>query len=279
MIKQFTYSISEVIPYINWSYFFHAWMFPNNIVKKALEVGICKKDEGIKEVLELYSDALQMLQILDEKKYHTHSLFELLNASRNGDNIILQQPESKSQQMVFPCLRDEGHCLADFIDDKYNKIGIFASTIDGEIEKLYADDPYKSMLIKTLSDRLAEATAEYLHLQVRKTIWGYAQDEDLTIQQIHAEKFQGIRPAIGYPSLPDQSVIFILDQLLNLKDISISLTENGAMIPHASTCGLMINNPNAFYFSIKTLNETQLEDYALRRGMELKDIKHFLNKF
>ena len=133
------------------------------------------------------------------------------------------------------------------------------------MEQLYAEDDYKRMLAQTLSDRLAEATAEKLHEDVRKKLWGYAPDENLSVKDLHNEKYQGIRPAVGYPSLPDQSINFLLDELLDMKQIGISLTENG-----------MFAHPASRYFSIGKIGEDQLADYAARRGMSIEETKKFL---
>lgn len=134
------------------------------------------------------------------------------------------------------------------------------------MEGLYEQDPYKHLLVQTLSDRLAEAATEKMHEYVRKEAWGYAKDEILSMPDLLVEKYQGIRPAVGYPSLPDQSINFLLDELLDMKQIGITLTENGAMYPHASVCGLMFAHPAAEYFSVGKIGEDQLEDYARRRG-------------
>ena len=115
-----------------------------------------------------------------------------------------------------------------------------------------------------------------MHEYVRKTAWGYAPDECLSIPDLLAEKFQGIRPAVGYPSLPDQSVNFLLDSLLDMKQIGITLTENGAMRPHASVCGLMLSHPASHYFSIGQIGEDQLNDYARRRGLPVETARKFL---
>lgn len=111
---------------------------------------------------------------------------------------------------------------------------------------------------------------------MRKEAWGYAKDENLTIPELLIEKYQGIRPAVGYPSLPDQSVNFLLDELLNMKQIGIKLTENGAMYPHASVCGLMFAHPASEYFSIGKIGEDQLQDYARRRGKSVEEMRKFL---
>lgn len=153
---------------------------------------------------------------------------------------------------------------------------VFASSVSAESEGCYKDDPYKHLLVQTLTDRLAEAATEKMHEYVRKTVWGYAPDESLSIPDLLVEKYQGIRPAVGYPSLPDQSVNFILDELLDMKQIGIMLTENGAMYPHASVCGLMFSHPQSRYFAVGKIGEDQLEDYACRRGKPIEEMRKFL---
>ncbi|KAA6341054.1 Methionine synthase [termite gut metagenome] len=156
-------------------------------------------------------------------------------------------------------------------------VGVFASTVNTEIEQFYENDPHKQLLAQTLADRLAEASTEKMHEYVRKTAWGYAKDENLPIKELLLEKFQGIRPAIGYPSIPDQSINFILNDILDMSRIGITLTENGAMNPHASVCGLMMAHPSAHYFSVGTIDEIQLSDYAMRREKAVEEIRKFLN--
>ena len=131
-------------------------------------------------------------------------------------------------------------------------------------------------MTQLLADRLAEAAAERMHEQVRKEFWGYAADENLSIPDMLVEKFQGIRPAVGYPSLPDTSLNFIIDDLIDMKQIGIRLTESGAMKPHASVSGLMFAHPEARYFSIGKIGEDQLLDYASRRGLPLELCRRFL---
>lgn len=221
-----------------------------------------------------------MLHKLDEEGYRTHALFRLMEANSEENDLWLEDTR-------FPCLRQqtkrEGDfyfCLADFIRPRSqnikDNIGIFATSADETMESLYPDDAYRQMLAQTLADRLAEATAEKLHEDVRKHHWGYAPDENLTMRQLHNEEFQGIRPAVGYPSLPDQSVNFILDELLDMKQIGIHLTENGMMQPHASVSGLMLAHPASRYFSVGKIDEEQLKDYASRRGMTVDEMRRFL---
>jgi cobalamin-dependent methionine synthase I len=153
---------------------------------------------------------------------------------------------------------------------------VFATSVSHGLETDFDADPYQKMMMQLLADRLAEATAERMHEEVRKHYWGYAKDENLSIPEMQIEKFQGIRPAVGYPSLPDTSLNFVLDELLDMKQIGIRLTESGAMKPHASVSGLMMAHPKARYFSIGKIGEDQLCDYARRRGLPVEVCRKFL---
>ncbi len=208
---------------------------------------------------------------------------------------VYTNDESKAatKRICIPLLRQQtpSHdgcclCLSDFIKPKphqneemhplYNTIGVFACATDREMEEQHADDEYLHLLHQTLADRLAEATAEKMHEYVRNTLWGYASHEHFSLEELFAEAYQGKRPAIGYPSLPDQSLNFVLDDILNFSSIGISLTENGAMIPHASTSGLMLAHPATQHFSIGQIGDDQMEEYAQRRHMKLEEIRKFL---
>ena len=289
MIQHFR--IHEVSEYINWIYFFHAWGFQARFATianlhgcdacRALWLANFPENERAKaaEAMQLFKEANRMLSSLDAS-FRTHAIFKLLDANSEGNDIWMEG-------IRFPFLRQqtskEGEpylCLSDFIrplsSGIKDKIGLFATTVDTDLEALYLDDHYQHLLVQTLADRLAEATAEKVHETIRKEIWGYAPHENLTVKQLHQEEYQGIRPAVGYPSLPDQSVNFLLDQLLDLQQIGIRLTENGMMQPHASVSGLMFAHPASHYFSVGKINEEQLEDYAARRGMELQNMRKFL---
>ena len=133
-----------------------------------------------------------------------------------------------------------------------------------------------NLQLSTLSDRLAEATAEKMHEEVRKHYWGYAKDECLTMRELHEERFQGIRPAVGYPSLPDQSINHLIDRLLTLTDIGITLSENGAMNPPCSVSGFMFAHPKARYFAVGSISDEQLTDYAHRRDIPRQQAAKFL---
>ena len=194
----------------------------------------------------------------------------------------------------IPCLRQQQGtppylCLSDFLPPLSNhkatslklnaqssKLALFSTSVSPSLESDFDADPYMKMMTQLLADRLAEAAAERMHEQVRKEFWGYAKDENLSIPDMLVEKFQGIRPAVGYPSLPDTSLNFIIDDLIDMSQIGIRLTESGAMKPHASVSGLMLAHPQARYFSIGKIGEDQLRDYASRRGLPLELIRRFL---
>ena len=259
----FTYGIREVAPFIDWSYFLHAW-------------GIARENA---QAVEIIAEAKAMLDELDGI-YRTTAIFVLCNAKGDGDNIIIEET-------TLPLLRQQHStdgkynlCLSDFVSPHGDKIGLFATSVASEFGKEYSGDEYKNLLAQTLADRLAEATATLLHKQVRtdNTLWGYSLDEELTLEDLLAERNQGIRPAVGYPSLPDQSIIFTIDKLLQLREAGIELTDNGAMRPHASVCGLMIAHPAAQYFAVGKIDGEQFEDYACRRGMSTAELARFLAK-
>ena len=253
------YDIHQLTPYINWDYFFYAW-------------GMHNKPLGERQKLQ--EEAMSVLADL-EGKYKVHALFVLMDAHSEGDDIVLGEgrriPLLRQQQPGSECL-----CLADFLHPEHDRIGLFATTVDMGLEKDFDNDTYLKMMVQLLADRLAEAAAECMHEAVRKTYWGYAPDEQLTMQQLHVEQFQGIRPAVGYPSLPDTSLNFVLNELLDFHQIGIRLTESGAMKPHASVSGLMMAHPEAHYFSLGTIGEDQLADYARRRGLPVEVMRKFL---
>jgi len=263
-----TYDIAELMPYINWAYFYFAW-------------GIHNKD--VQEKLKLRTEAETLLQRLNGR-YSVYALFELFDACSEGDDVYLYH--SGQHCCSIPFLRQQQPdsdflCLADFIRPQSfgtpDKIGIFATSVSHGLETDFSSDGYQKMMAQLLADRLAEAAAERMHEAVRKEYWGYAAGEKLSVEDLHAERFQGIRPAVGYPSLPDTSINFLIDDLLCLKQIGIRLTESGAMSPHASVSGFMLAHPHARYFSVGRIGEDQLADYARRRGLPLEVCRRFLS--
>jgi vitamin B12 dependent methionine synthase, activation domain len=262
--KIITYNISEIVPYINWAYFFYAWSM-NGKAKDAQ--------------LELRSEAEKLLADM-EGRYHTRAVFALCEANSEGDDIIINgtRVPMLRQQKVIP--GKPNLCLADFIRPASSgikdTIGLFATSVDAAFTSNNEGDPYQRMLSQTLADRLAEATAEKFHEDVRKKYWGYATDEQLTIKDLLAERYQGIRPAVGYPSIPDTSMNFLLYELLDMKGIGINLTESGMMVPHASVSGFMFAHPQSRYFDLGKIDDEQLEDYAYRRNKPVEELRKYL---
>ena len=283
-----SYNISALAPYINWPYFYFAWQVKDPSEKSRLR-----------------QEAESILQQL-EGRYQAYGLFELFSAYSSGDDIVVFRGESEGrgglnkrtsggsgEGVHIPCLRQQQGtppylCLSDFLPPHIistdscllspdtSKLALFSTSVSPSLESDFDADPYMKMMTQLLADRLAEAAAERMHEQVRKEFWGYAKDENLSIPDMLVEKFQGIRPAVGYPSLPDTSLNFIIDDLIDMSQIGIRLTESGAMKPHASVSGLMLAHPQARYFSIGKIGEDQLRDYASRRGLPLELIRRFL---
>jgi len=280
-------NLREIVPFIHWTFFFMAWRLNGRYddIHTVCDCGSCKvgwlqkfpenEREKAEEALKLYKDAQEMLRrFLDEKIITINAMVGIYPAYSDEDDIFVI-PENETVKL--PTLRQQvpstdGFCysLADFLKPADDYVGVFANTVLGvetfaeTFEK--EDDMYHSILIKTLSDRLAEATAEWLHYKVRKEIWGYAPNEKQDVTEMFKTHYQGIRPAVGYPSLPDQSIIFTLDKLINFNALGITLTENGAMFPNASVSGLMFDHPKSKYFNIGKIDEQQFQDYALRCG-------------
>ncbi len=293
MIHKLHYRLHEVAEYVNWLYFFHAWGFPSRYgsISKVHGCEACRanwlqsfpesEQEKAREAIRLFNEAQQLLGQIDSK-YQTHALVGLFEANSDGDDVLVWTDEQKMyrlpmlrQQQGNPCL-----CISDFLRPvsrgKRDRIGLFAATVDKELEESYADDDFRHLLCQTLADRLAEATAERAHEETRKKLWAYAKDENLTVEQLFQEKYQGRRPAIGYPSLPDQSLNFRLNDILSMDSIGISLTESGAMRPHASTSGLMLSHPEARHFSVGTIGHDQLNDYTHRWERPIGETTRFL---
>lgn len=287
-----TYDIHDLTEYINWIYFFHAWGFQPRFAAIADIHGCdsCRagwlasfpENERAKaaEAMQLHKEANRMLNAVDGR-FKVYAVYRLMDANADGDNLLLNGtrfPLLRQQTRIKP--EDPFLCLSDFVrplaSGITDTVGGFATTIDERMEEEFKEDDYKHLLIKTLGERLAEAAAEKIHETIRKEVWGYAKDEQLTMKQLLNEDYQGIRPAVGYPSLPDISVSYLLDELIDMKRIGIRLTENGMMQPHASVCGLMFAHPAARYFSVGKIGTDQLEDYATRRGIPVEVIRKYL---
>ena len=299
-----------MIPFINWLYFYHAWGLSGKpkadkekIKQEALQMLASWEEKyhthAIFKLFEVGSEGDDLIFFLpstsEENGISGTSEENGISGTSGGNGTPGTSgiesngiEEKKEKNLRFPMLRQQhpsapgepNLCLADFIrplsQGIRDQIGVFCTSVDGTIIDVYRHDDYLNMMAQTLSDRLAEATAEKLHEEVRKEYWGYAPDENLTIEQQHREEYQGIRPAIGYPSLPDTSANFLIDQLLDMKQAGIRLTETGMMTPHASVSGLMFSHPKARYFELGKIGDDQLRDYARRRGVPVELMRRFL---
>lgn len=286
------YAVHELAGYIDWIYFFHAWGFPPKCGELD-ELHDCmgcrqawvaswppRQQDKAREAIRLFEDARQMLRQLDADGCGATARIVLSEATSEGDDIVLADgrriPLLRQQQ---PTAEGYCYCLSDFVRPASHgipdRIGIFVSSTDKAVEQRCSNDGYRHLLAQTLADRLAEACIEKAHEQTRCQWWGYAPDECIPRRQLFAGQFQGIRPAVGYPSLPDQSLNFVLDGIVDFAQAGVTLTENGAMRPHASTSGLMIAHPQARHFSVGHIGEDQFADYARRRGMEPGELRRF----
>ena len=246
--------LESLIEYIDWAPFFHAWEFRGSY-PKILE----DKIKG-PEARKLFKDAQAMLEmIVKEKLLVAKGVYGLFPANSNYEDIIIK---SKNVSFKFPRqLLDKGknpnYCLADYVSaNKDDCLGVFAVTAGHGtqvlVDKYEKDhDDYNSIMVKVLADRLAEATAEWMHEFVRKEGWGYAKDEDSKLGDLLKEKYRGIRPAPGYPACPDHKEKDKIWELLDVeKSIGISLTESRAMLPTASVSGWYFSHPDSHYFSV-----------------------------
>ncbi|MFN7013938.1 MAG: vitamin B12 dependent-methionine synthase activation domain-containing protein, partial [Bacteroidia bacterium] len=284
--------LSILVNYIDWTPFFQTWELAGKF-PKILE------DEIVgSEAKKLYADATEMLsKIIAEKWISAKAVIGLFPAnSINDDDIeIYADEERKKVIAINHNLRQQtkkaqgayNMCLADFIAPKErgirDYIGAFVVTAGIGIEKWIKKfeqehDDYSSILLKALADRLAEALAEYMHEQVRKKYWGYATNEHLDNESLIKEKYQGIRPAPGYPACPDHTEKITLFNLLEAeKNTGVQLTESLAMYPAASVSGWYFANPQSQYFGIGKIEKDQLADIAKRKNISLDEMERWLS--
>lgn len=287
------FDLAELARYIDWGPFFQTWdlagAFPAIL-----------KDEVVgTEAVRVYADGQRMLKRLIEGRWITaNAVLGLYPAnSVNDDDIELYLDESRSQtaltwyglrqqaekQVIDGVLRPS-RCLADFVAPKGvapDYVGVFAVTAGIGVEKkeqYFMDDhdDYSAIMLKALADRLAEAFAECLHHRVRTDLWGYAPQEKLSPEELIAEKYQGIRPAPGYPACPDHSVKKEMFELLQCGEIGMGLTESLAMTPAASVSGFYLAHPQSTYFNVGKIGDDQLHDLARRRGMNEQALQRLL---
>jgi 5-methyltetrahydrofolate--homocysteine methyltransferase len=278
--------------FIDWMPFFNAWEFHGKYpdILSDSTVGAAARN--------LFSDASVMLdRVIREKWLQAKAVFGFFPAnSLEDDDIRVFRDDDRHHELVRLChLRQQkskpvGHthnCLADFVaptdSGVADYIGAFAVSagfgIDAHVRRFeQAHDDYSSIMLKALADRLAEALAEYLHQVVRKEYWGYARDENLTPEELIAERYRGIRPAPGYPACPDHTEKSKLWSLLNVEAaIGLRLTESFAMIPTAAVSGFYFAHPDAKYFAVGQISREQVESFAARKGMSLQEAERWLS--
>lgn len=282
--------LNELVPFIDWSPFFRSWdlhgKYPNIL-----------KDEVVgAQARELFKDAQVILKkILDEKLLTAKAIFGVFKANANETDDIIIFDENNQEQVKFLTLRQqlqkskgkEYLALSDFIapqsSGKTDYIGAFCVTtgfgtdeLSSEYEK--ANDDYNAIMVKALADRFAEAYAEFLHKKVRTEYWGYANQEELSNEDLIAEKYKGVRPAPGYPACPDHLEKKTIWDLLKVEEnIGVYLTESLAMFPTAAVSGYYFGSPHAKYFGLGKITEDQLKDYAARRGCSIQEAKKWLS--
>ncbi len=281
-------NLDDIRKYIDWTFFFHAWRLNGKYP------AILKDPVKGEEAKKLFDDAQHMLNLIIAEKWLTaKAVFGIFPAYADGDDIVVMD-KKQNKHCAFRFLRNQEKknenipnlCLSDFIapkNDAYTDyIGGFVVTTGLGIEK-YIDkftddnDDYSAIMLKILADRLAEAATELLHEKVRVNYWGYAFDEDISIEDSIREKYRGIRPAPGYPACPEHSEKETLFKLLNAqKEIGVNLTESYAMYPASSVSGFYFSHPDSQYFNVGKLLPDQLEDYANRKNVSVEEIKKIL---
>ncbi len=284
--------LATLAKYIDWGPFFQTWdlagAYPK-ILDDAL-VGEAARN--------VFRDGKEMLeQVIARKWLKVNAVFGIFPANAVGDDIELYADERRGDVLATwrglrqQYQREEGkpnECLSDFVAPRVEQggaadyVGAFACTAGIGIERKLAEfdavqDDYKSIMLKAIADRLAEACAEWLHERVRKDYWAYAPDEQLGNEDLVAEKYRGIRPAPGYPACPDHTAKGELFRLLDApKNADMNITENFAMTPTAAVSGFYLAHPQAHYFAVTKIGRDQLEDWAQRSGMSLRDAERWL---
>ena len=290
------FDLAELARYIDWAPFFQTWDLagPYPAILKDEVVGV--------EAQKVFNDAQKMLQKIIEGRWITaHGVMGLYPAnSLNHDDIALYANEARETPVLtWHGLRQQtekqagkpSRCLADFVAPRMDAqgkptqlkdyVGVFAVTAGIGVEKREqafeaAHDDYSAIMLKALADRFAEAFAECLHERVRKDLWGYAAQESSSLEELVAEKYQGIRPAPGYPACPDHSVKKQMFDLLQCEDIGMGLTESLAMTPAASVSGFYLSHPDSQYFNVGKVGEDQVHDLAKRQNLKVTDIQRLL---
>ncbi|MFA7229504.1 MAG: vitamin B12 dependent-methionine synthase activation domain-containing protein, partial [Melioribacteraceae bacterium] len=284
------YPLEEIRKFIDWTPFFTTWELKGRYPE------IFGNKEYGSEAKKIFDDANKLLdKIAGEKLLTASAVFRLLPANSVDDDIEIYSDDSRKgilavlhtiRQQTIKSAGIPNTALADFIAPKESGIGdyigMFAVTAGLGIEKIIAQfekehDDYNSIMTKAVADRLAEAFTELLHQKVRREYWGYESGENLSNEDLIAEKYNGIRPAPGYPAQPDHTEKLTIWKLLDTeKNASITLTESLAMYPAASVCGLYFAHPESKYFTVGKIGKDQVDDYRKRKGISLKEAERWL---
>ncbi len=283
------FPLEELREYIDWSFFFFVWELKGRFPE------ILDDEVQGEQARKVYADAQHMLdEIIEKKMLQANGIYGIWPAHADGDDVVLFEDEKRSKEYGrFYHLRQQevkkegspNFCLSDFVAPKeINKTdycGAFAVTagigIEKWMEQYKADhDDYKAIMLEALADRLSEAFAELLHEKVRREYWGYAPNEHLNWDDILKVKYQGIRPAMGYPACPEHHEKENLFKVLGAEKIGIKLSEHYAMYPTASVCGQFYAHPESRYFSLEKIGKDQVEDYARRKGVSVDLVEQFL---
>jgi 5-methyltetrahydrofolate--homocysteine methyltransferase len=289
-VKRFIdFPLDELRNYIDWTFFFITWGLKGHYPQ------ILADEKQGEEARKLFAEANDFLdEIIDKRMIQANGVFGIWPANSVGDDIVLYDDELREKEIGrFYHVRQQekrkdrlpNFCLSDFVapkeSGKKDYCGAFAVTAGIGIEKwkdkFRADNnDYKAIMLESLADRLSEAFAELLHFEVRKNYWGYAADENLSLEQMLKVKYQGIRPALGYPACPEHSEKESVFKLLKAPEIGITLTEHFAMYPNASVSGQFFAHPESRYFGVEKIGKDQVEDYAARKGRPVDFIEKFL---
>jgi 5-methyltetrahydrofolate--homocysteine methyltransferase len=280
--------VAELVPYIDWTFFFAAWEVKGKYPK------VFEHPEYGPAARELFDNASALLRtLLAGKKLQARAVYGFWPAASEGDDVVVFADADRSRELVrFPTLRQQRTAsedrptlaLADFVaprgESVEDHIGAFAVTTGLGVEELAREfeaalDDYNAIMVKALADRLAEAFAERLHQLVR-TEWGFADERGMTNEDLIREEYRSIRPAFGYPACPDHSEKPKLFELLGAGDIGMTLTEHFAMLPAASVSGLYFAHPQARYFTVGRIDRDQVEDYARRKRMGAREVERWL---
>jgi 5-methyltetrahydrofolate--homocysteine methyltransferase len=281
-------ALTDLVPFIDWTFFFTAWELKGRVP------GIFDHPQYGAAARDLYDNAQTLLQrMIAGRRPSAAAVYGFWPANTEGDDIVLFEDEERTRVLArFPMLRQQeviaddkpNRSLADFVapieSGRADYVGGFAVTAGLGIEELVAaferdHDDYQAIIVKALADRLAEAFAEYLHVQARRD-WGYGAGEQFSNDDLIAEKYRGIRPAFGYPACPDHTSKATLFRVLEPERVGIGLTESFAMTPAASVSGLYLAHPRARYFMVGRLGADQVQDYARRKNMALDDAEKWL---